>query len=167
MTAKSLLRHPDAASTLTELSDGAFSPVITDGKEIVDHDGVKRVILCAGKVYVDLIGSKMYTKAKNTAIIRVEELYPFPRKALENIFSSYAALEEVIWLQEEPKNRGAWSFAAPRVREILPPEIPLLYVGRPARSSPAEGSATLHKIEQERIISEGFAPINKMTAVAS
>ena len=167
MTAKSLLRHPDAASTLAELSDGAFSPVITDGKGIVDHHGVKRVILCAGKVYVDLIGSKMYTKAKNTAIIRVEELYPFPTKALENIFSSYAALEEVIWLQEEPKNRGAWSFAAPRVREILPPEIPLLYVGRPARSSPAEGSATLHKIEQERIISEGFAPVKKMTAVAS
>ena len=164
MTAKSLLRHPDASSTLGELSDGAFNPVIAD---VNDHDGVKRVILCAGKVYVDLIGSKMYAKAKNTAIIRIEELYPFPTKKLDNIFSSCGALEEVIWLQEEPQNRGAWSFVAPRVREILSPDIPLLYVGRPARSSPAEGSATLHKIEQERIISEGFAPINKMTAVAS
>ncbi|PZC50670.1 MAG: 2-oxoglutarate dehydrogenase E1 component [Chloroflexi bacterium] len=167
MTAKSLLRHPDASATLEELSNGTFNPVITDGKGIIDREGVKRAILCAGKVYVDLISSKMYPKAKNTTIIRVEELYPFPTKTLETIFSSYAALEEVIWLQEEPQNRGAWSFAAPRVREILAPGIPLFYIGRPARSSPAEGSATLHKIEQERIIREGFAPVKKMAIVAS
>ncbi len=164
MTAKSLLRHPDAASSLEDLSQGSFQPVIDDARAQGTPDSIKRVILCTGKVYVDLIGSNEYSDAEPVAVVRVEELYPFPGKILAQLLSSYSNVEEVVWLQEEPQNRGAWTFAAPRLRDILKPGLPLVYVGRPARSSPAEGSATLHKVEQQRLIREGFAPIKWMTA---
>ncbi len=165
MTAKSLLRHPDAASSLEDLSQGSFQPIIDDARAQGNPSGIKRVILCTGKVHVDLIGSNEYVEAESVAIVRVEEIYPFPSKMLAAVLDSYNNVEEVVWLQEEPQKRGAWSFVEPKLRDILKPGLPLLYVGRPGRSSPAEGSATLHKVEQERLIREGFAPIKLMTAV--
>ena len=164
MTAKSLLRHPDAASSLEDLSQGSFQPVIDDARAQGNPSGIKRVILCTGKVYVDLIGSKEYVEAESVAIVRVEELYPFPSKILSTVLGTYGNAEEVVWLQEEPQKRGAWSSVEPKLRDILKPGLPLVYIGRPGRSSPAEGSATLHKVEQDRLIREGFAPIKSMTA---
>ena len=164
MTAKSLLRHPDAASSLEDLSQGSFQPVIDDARAQENPSGIKRVILCTGKVHVDLIGSNEYVEAESVAIVRVEEIYPFPSKMLAAVLDSYNNVEEVVWLQEEPQKRGAWSSVEPKLRDILKPGLPLLYVGRPGRSSPAEGSATLHKVEQDRLIREGFAPIKSMTA---
>jgi 2-oxoglutarate dehydrogenase E1 component len=164
MTAKSLLRHPDAASSLEDLSQGSFQPVIDDARAQGNPSGVKRVILCTGKVYVDLIGSKEYVDAESVAIVRVEELYPFPSKILTTVLGTYNNVEEVVWLQEEPQKRGAWSSVEPKLRDIIKHDLPLVYIGRPGRSSPAEGSATLHKVEQERLIREGFAPIKRMTA---
>ena len=164
MTAKSLLRHPDAASSLEDLSQGSFQPIIDDARAQGNPSGIKRVILCTGKVHVDLIGSNEYVEAESVAIVRVEEIYPFPSKMLAAVLDSYNNVEEVVWLQEEPQKRGAWSFVEPKLRDILKPGLPLLYVGRPGRSSPAEGSATLHKVEQDRLIREGFAPIKSMTA---
>ena len=164
MTAKSLLRHPDAASSLEDLSQGSFQPIIDDARAQGNPSGIKRVILCTGKVHVDLIGSNEYVEAESVAIVRVEEIYPFPSKVLAAVLDSYNNVEEVVWLQEEPQKRGAWSFVEPKLRDILKPGLPLVYVGRPARSSPAEGSATLHKVEQDRLIREGFAPIKSMTA---
>ena len=164
MTAKSLLRHPDAASSLEDLSQGSFQPIIDDARAQGNPSGIKRVILCTGKVHVDLIGSNEYVEAESVAIVRVEEIYPFPSKMLAAVLDSYNNVEEVVWLQEEPQKRGAWSFVEPKLRDILKPGLPLVYVGRPARSSPAEGSATLHKVEQDRLIREGFAPIKSMTA---
>jgi len=164
MTAKSLLRHPLAASGLQELTAGKFHPVIDDQR--TSHEDVKRVILCSGKVFVDLVTSDEYARAQRVAVVRIEELYPFPADQLSEVLSRYPNMEEVFWVQEEPQNRGAWSFVAPRVRPLLKPEVPLIYVGRPERPSPAEGTSALHKVEQARVIREALAEKTEPTATS-
>jgi 2-oxoglutarate dehydrogenase E1 component len=119
---------------------------------------VRRVIICSGKVFVDLRASDAYSRSENSiAVVRVEELYPFPSEQFSAVLSRYRQAETVVWLQEEPKNRGAWSFIAPQLQQLLPPEMPLYYAGRPPRPSPAEGSIILHRSEQERIINEALS----------
>jgi 2-oxoglutarate dehydrogenase E1 component len=158
MTAKSLLRHPAASSRLQELAQGRFQPVLDDARVQEQPEAVRRVIVCSGKVFVDLRASDAYTKSENSvAIVRIEELYPFPREQLSAVLSRFCRAETVVWLQEEPENRGAWSFIAPQLQELLPPEMPLYYAGRPPRPSPAEGSIILHRSEQERIINEALS----------
>ena len=130
------------------------------------REDVKRVILCSGKVFVDLVTSDEYARAQRVAVVRIEELYPFPADQLSEVLSRYPNMEEVFWVQEEPQNRGAWSFVAPRVRPLLKPEVPLIYVGRPERPSPAEGTSALHKVEQARVIREALAEKTEPTATS-
>jgi 2-oxoglutarate dehydrogenase E1 component len=154
MTPKSLLRHPAAVSPLDEFTSGAFQRVIDDGT--VDVDSVKRVALCTGKICYDLIGADAAEgRARDrVAIVRVEELYPFPREELKTLLDRYGDAE-LVWVQEEPRNMGAWSWVESSARREL--DIAPRYIGRPERASPAEGHAADHEREQNRIIDEALS----------
>ncbi|MBK9751636.1 MAG: 2-oxoglutarate dehydrogenase E1 component [Chloroflexi bacterium] len=154
MTPKSLLRHPLVISSLNELAEGQWQPVIDD---TALPAAVQRVILCSGKVYIDIVNSKARADHPEVALVRVEQLYPFPTEDLQPIFDRYTNATEVVWLQEEPENAGAWEFARPLLQDQLKGRLPLRYIGRPRNSSPAEGSATRHKINQEALIAQAFS----------
>ncbi|CAN5759748.1 2-oxoglutarate dehydrogenase E1 component [soil metagenome] len=156
MTPKSLLRHPRAASTLVDLASGRFLPVIDDDAADGRREEITRLVLCSGKVFVDLVGSDARENSNNVAIIRVEELYPFPASELREVLGGYPNAGEIVWVQEEPQNMGAWTYIAPRLRELAGEGLPISYIGRPAEASPAEGSVDDHNEEQARIVSQTF-----------
>ncbi len=160
LTPKSLLRHPLAASPPEELAEGRFHPVIDDLDARQDPKSVRRLVLCSGKVYVDLLAARSSPEAGRgpgqAAIVRVEELYPFPAEEIERVVEGYPRLQEVVWVQEEPRNMGAWTYVAPRLRDLLGDRLPLLYVGRTRRASPAEGAYEWHRREQQRVVEDAF-----------
>jgi 2-oxoglutarate dehydrogenase E1 component len=162
MSPKSLLRHPRAGSSLEDLARGSFHPVIDDVVARERRERVSRVVCCSGKVYVDLVTSEAYAGGDGLAIVRVEELHPFPAEQLRDVLAGYPGLGEVVWLQEEPRNMGAWSYVAPRLQELVGRETPVRYVGRPERASPAEGSSDVHAEEQSRIVAEAFAGVRAL-----
>lgn len=153
MTPKSLLRHALAASRSVELVEGRFQPVLDD-QSVREHSSrVRRVVLCSGHIWADISSDERSSSDDSLALVRVEELYPWPAEELSEILSHYANAREIIWLQEEPSNMGAWNFVAPRLPVLLG-DRELRYVGRPERASPAEGWSETHTAEQRRIISE-------------
>jgi len=154
MQPKSLLRLPEAASKLGDLTSGKFRPVIDDPVASQTRDAVTRLVFCTGKIYYDLAPKR----APHVAIVRIEELYPWPGNQVAQIVDLYPNIEEVMWAQEEPKNQGAWSYVSPRLRMSTGNALLTRYVGRPDRASPAEGYAESHKKEQERIVAEVNAP---------
>ncbi len=156
MTPKGLLRLKEASSTLVELTDGSFQQVIDDSS--VEKGAVRRLILCSGKVYYDLLGHEARATLEGVAIARVEQLYPFPTDAVRALISSYPSLTEVVWAQEEPQNMGPWRSIRHRLEETSA-EVPLRYIGRPWRASPSEGYPTAHGIEQDRIARAALAPV--------
>jgi 2-oxoglutarate dehydrogenase E1 component len=156
MSPKSLLRHPLAASRLQDLAEGGFQCVIGDADAATRADQVTRLLLCTGKVYVDLVNSDARADAHNVALARVEELYPFPESDIQGMVESFPALQEVVWVQEEPRNMGAWGYMLRRLGHVLPKELEIRYEGRPNRASPAEGSPDRHKVEQERIVTAAW-----------
>ncbi len=156
MTPKSLLRHPRAGSSLADLAEGHFAPVLDDADAADHRERVRRLVLCSGKVAVDLTGTRP-EQADWVAVARVELLYPFPEREIRQVIESYPALAEVVWVQEEPKNMGAWTFVEPRLRELLPPGLPLSYIGRPERAATAEGQADVHTHEQAKIVEAAYA----------
>jgi 2-oxoglutarate dehydrogenase E1 component len=155
-TPKGLLRHPLVASPAKELTDGGWSSVIDDPDLPAEHEDVENLILCSGRVYIDLVTSDLRKENRDDAIVRVEQLYPFPREALDTILDEYPNLKRLIWVQEEPFNMGAWNYLRPRLRAMTDDRLPLHYVGRPESSSPAEGSSTLFRINQEELIEQAF-----------
>jgi len=157
MQPKSLLRLPEAASHLSDLAGGSFRPVIDDPVALQTREAITRLVFCTGKIYYDLA----VKRAPHVAIVRVEELYPWPGNQIAQIVDLYPVIQEVVWAQEEPKNQGAWSYVAPRLRMSTGNALLTRYVGRPDRSSPAEGYAEVHKQEQERIITEVNAPMQQ------
>jgi 2-oxoglutarate dehydrogenase E1 component len=156
MQPKSLLRLPEAASRLSDLTSGTFQTVIDDASVARQRESVKRIVFCTGKIYYDLIEKRKRDGGAGVALVRVEELYPWPHDEVARIVDSYPAIEDVVWAQEEPKNMGAWSFVWPRLRVSTGNAMPVRYIGRTERASPAEGYAEPHKVEQERIVSEVF-----------
>jgi 2-oxoglutarate dehydrogenase E1 component len=156
LTPKSLLRHPAVASTPRELEEGRFQSVIDDGDARARAKGVKRLVLCSGKVYVDLISSERRAAANDVAIVRVEQLYPFPGVALKEVLAGYPSLRDVVWLQEEPENMGAWEFARPLLEELLANRCPLRYVGRTRASSTSEGSSAWHQLNQKALVEQAY-----------
>jgi 2-oxoglutarate dehydrogenase E1 component len=150
MTPKGLLRLKQASSTLVELAGGSFQPVIPDPE--AEPARVRRLLLCSGKVYYDLVGHELRVQAGWIAVGRLEQLYPFPVAAAAKLFGSYPQLEELVWVQEEPQNMGAWRAIRHRLEEALPENVGLRYVGRPWRASPSEGYPTAHLREQDRIV---------------
>jgi 2-oxoglutarate dehydrogenase E1 component len=156
MTPKGLLRLKQATSTLEELSAGAFRPVIPDPRE--DRERVRRLVLCSGKVYYDAEHHEERAGATHVAICRLEQLYPFPVEAAAQLVAAYPRLDEIVWLQEEPQNMGAWRSIRHRLEQAAD-GLPVRYVGRPWRASTAEGYPTLHLREQDRIVREALAPL--------
>ncbi len=157
MSPKSLLRHPLAASTLNELAEQSWRPVIDDPKTTDDNAaGVRRLVLCSGKVYVDLANVQEEQSDFAVAVARVEQLYSFPEAEIEAVLTRYPNIEEVIWLQEEPANMGAWEFMRWRLDELIDERWPLRYIGRPRRASPAEGSSAWHRRNQKAITEFAF-----------
>jgi 2-oxoglutarate dehydrogenase E1 component len=154
MTPKGLLRLKDASSTLADLAEGAFAPVLDDPS--ADHDAVTRLVLCSGKVYYDIVGHEDRAKAGNVGVARVEQLYPFPVEAASELVRSYGNLRELVWTQEEPQNMGAWRAIRHRLEEAKGPAVALKYAGRPWRASPSEGYPTAHLREQDRIVREAL-----------
>jgi 2-oxoglutarate dehydrogenase E1 component len=152
MTPKGLLRLKEASSSLAELADGRFEPVLDD-PAVTDRAAVKRLVLTSGKLYYDIVGHELRAQAKNVAVARVEQLYPFPVKAAAGLVNSYPSLEKVVWAQEEPQNMGAWRAIRHRLEEAVAGR-PLEYAGRPWRASPSEGYPTSHQRAQERIVRE-------------
>ncbi len=157
MTPKSLLRHPQAVSTPEELASGEFRHVIDDPSLPGLPEGVKRLVLCSGKVYYDLVGDERRTAAADVAVGRVELLYPFPDPSIRRLIASYPELREILWVQEEPSNMGARKWMVPQLQTLAPKGVRVRFVSRPERSSPAEGYPAAHKVEQLRIVGEAFA----------
>ncbi|MGE5223573.1 MAG: 2-oxoglutarate dehydrogenase E1 component [Omnitrophica WOR_2 bacterium] len=158
LTPKGLLRHPMVASRPVELAEGSWQPVIDDPEKSKSPQKVKRLVLCSGRISIDLIGSEEHAQAYELAIVRLEQLYPLPDDHLKSVFAEYPSLEEVIWVQEEPQNMGFWEYLRPRLLALIDGRWPLHYVGRPASSSPAEGSASLYAINQRAIIERVYSP---------
>jgi 2-oxoglutarate dehydrogenase E1 component len=149
MTPKGLLRLKQAGSTLADLESGAFHPLLEEPG--VDPEKVRRLVLVSGKVYYDIVGHEERAAAQDVAVVRIEQLYPFPVEAASETIARYPNLEQVVWAQEEPQNMGAWRASRHRLEEAKPNDVPLLYVGRPWRASPSEGYPTAHLREQDRI----------------
>jgi 2-oxoglutarate dehydrogenase E1 component len=154
MTPKGLLRLRQATSTLADLTDGRFESVIDDPE--ADREAVRRLVLCSGKVYYDLVGHEERPRATSVAVARLEQLYPFPVDDAEHLAASYPNLEELVWAQEEPQNMGAWRPIRHRLEGAAPTGVTVRYVGRPWRASPSEGYPTAHLIEQDRIAREAL-----------
>ena len=156
MQPKSLLRLPEAASALEDLATGSgFRPVIDD--VAATPSDVRRVVLCTGKMYYDLAAQR--GDAGHVALVRVEELYPWPHEAVAAAIDRYPAVEEVVWAQEEPRNMGAWTYVSPRLKATTGNMLAVRYVGRPERASPAEGYKQVHDVEQARIVRDVLAPL--------
>ena len=154
MTPKSLLRHPLAVSSLSELSSGHFQEVLDDPETPAS---AKTLIFCSGKIYYELFQRRKALKASNIAIIRIEQFYPFPKTLLDNTIKKYNRAETYYWVQEETENMGAWSFLRPRLETLLGKSI--RYIGRRAASSPATGFANIYRQEQATIIEEAIGPL--------
>ena len=150
MTPKSLLRLPQATNRIEHLSETKFFTVLPEPRVPVEQ--VKRLVLCTGKVYYDLVGHPRRAEEQRVAIARVELLYPFPQAQILELMESYPHLEEVVWVQEEPRNMGARAHMFPRLMQILPERLRFGYIGRPERASPGEGYPAAHIAEQSRIV---------------
>jgi len=155
MTPKSLLRHPQATSTIGELTEGGFRHVLAD-PTTEDLTKVTRLVLCSGKIYYDIQGHARRAATESVAVGRVELLYPFPSDALTALIEGYPNLREVVWAQEEPRNMGGLTFIGPRLRSVVPRKVPLSYAARPERASPAEGRAANHAMHQESVVLEAL-----------
>ncbi len=155
-TPKGFLRHLLATSTPNQLVKGNWQPLLEEVSPNGKKKAVKNLILCSGRIYFDLVSDELWSASKNTTIVRVEQLYPFPEQAFEKLLNEYAAVEEIVWLQEEPLNMGAWNFVRSRLRQLLGDHLLLYYVGRPESSSPAEGSSTMYRINQKALIHQAF-----------
>jgi 2-oxoglutarate dehydrogenase E1 component len=153
-TPKSLLRFPASFSPLEDLARGSFRTVL--GPEVSDRAAVSRVLLCSGKVFYDLAAARERKKDSRTAVVRVEQLYPFPADALRGAIEAYPGAREFLWVQEEAQNMGGWTFVQTRLVELLPAGATLSYAGRAPSASPATGSAAVHKRELEELLEKAF-----------
>jgi 2-oxoglutarate dehydrogenase E1 component len=151
-TPKGLLRLPRATSKLEDLTSGSFQFVLDDPHAEGRKEKVERLALCSGKIYYDIDAAPKREEIENVAIARAELLYPFAKEQLTELIASYPALKEIVWVQEEPRNMGAWSVMQRRMPELLPKGVELGYIGRPPRASTGEGYAVAHTKEQERIV---------------
>jgi 2-oxoglutarate dehydrogenase E1 component len=155
MTPKSLLRKKEAASSIKELANGSFQTVIPE-VDAIDPKAVKRVIACCGKVYYDLLVARRERREDHVAIIRVEQLYPFPHKQFKAEMERYPNASEVVWCQEEPQNQGAWYQTAHYFRENMREDQKLHFVGRPASASPAGGYMAKHNERQKALVEQAL-----------
>jgi len=156
MTPKSLLRHPLSKSAMDALANGALAPVQPEQDEL-EPGAIRRVVLCSGKVYFDLLAGRRDRQIVNIAILRIEQLYPFPRRRLARLLAQYPNVSEIVWCQEEPRNQGAWYQIQHHLRVLTGDGQELGYAGRAPSASPACGSIDLHRAQQEALIDAALA----------
>ncbi|MCB0212232.1 MAG: 2-oxoglutarate dehydrogenase E1 component [Anaerolineae bacterium] len=156
MTPKSLLRNPLAASSPKDFVEGFWQPVIDDARAQESPDKVKRLVFCSGKMYVDLVSSDYRHNNEAVAIARIEQLYPLLPEAVLPVLEGYPNLEEVMWVQEEPRNMGAWEALRPQLSKLINGRWPLSCISRPRRASPAEGSSAWHGVNQRELVRLAF-----------
>ena len=159
MTPKSLLRHRLAVSSVADLAEGSFHEILdaSAAPPVIDPRHVTRLLLCSGKVYYELLTERERRQRNDVAIVRVEQLYPFPEEALAQVLARYGQAADMVWVQEEPRNMGAWSFIYEYLPPLLHPDQALRYVGRDAQASPATGSQKLHQQEQAVLLDQALA----------
>jgi len=155
MTPKSLLRHKQSVSGLNELSEGRFHELIPEQDELKPHN-VRRIVFCSGKVYYDLMDARRSAERDDVAIVRIEQLYPFPQEAYAETIERYSNANDIVWCQEEPENQGAWYQIRHRLQAPLSHEHTLTYAGRAASASTAAGYYKMHVEEQKRLIAEAL-----------
>ncbi|EAZ97866.1 2-oxoglutarate dehydrogenase E1 component [Marinobacter sp. ELB17] len=158
ITPKSLLRHKEAISSLDDLTSGTFQTVLPE-KEPSDAKKITRVILCSGKVYYELLEKKKTSERNDTAIIRIEQLYPFPGEDLDELLAEFSKLKHAVWCQEEPMNQGAWYSSQHHMRNALQrlnPKLHLEYAGRDASAAPAAGHMSVHIEQQKKLVNDAF-----------
>jgi 2-oxoglutarate dehydrogenase E1 component len=155
LTPKSLLRHPLVSSTPRELSEGRFRRVIQDADAEARAGDVRRILLCSGKVYVDLVSAEQRASRPDVAICRLEQLYPVPIYELRAAVDAYPNADEIVWVQEEPENMGFWDFIRPSIIEVADRRS-VRRVTRPRSASPAEGSSTRHSLNQQALVAQAF-----------
>lgn len=157
LTPKSLLRNKAATSPLSELVEGSFQPVIGETQEHIKADNVKRVLICSGKVYYDLINARSEREREDVAVIRIEQLYPFAHKSLQEELRKYPNATELVWVQDEPQNQGAWFYIQHHLVENMTANQKLSYAGRSASSSPAVGYLAKHNEQQKALLDQAFS----------
>jgi 2-oxoglutarate dehydrogenase E1 component len=155
-TPKGMLRHPLVAALANQLTAGSWQPVLDDEDLPGERSDVKSLVLCSGRIYIDMVTNELRRQNADDAIARLEQLYPFPEDGLRELIASYPSLKQVIWVQEEPLNMGAWNYLRPRLRQLCGDKLALHYVGRPESSSPAEGSPTAYRNNQQALIEQAF-----------
>ena len=155
MTPKSLLRFPQASSSLEEITTGAFKKVIWDQKH-PSPKSIEKIILCSGKVYYDLKDAVEKEKKEKITIARLEQLYPFPKEDISELFAKFSNAKQVVWAQEEPRNQGAWYFVREKMEGVLPSKSSLQYAGRKESPSPAAGMVKIHQKEQQELVAEAI-----------
>ena len=153
MAPKSLLRHKQAVSPISDLVTGRFQEILDDP---LVPDNPRRLVLCSGKVYYDLLAGREERGIEDVAIVRVEQFYPFNTKLFERVVAPYRGAADIVWAQEETQNRGGWAFMMPRLAELFPNQ-PVRYVGREASASPATGSTAIHREQQAELVREALA----------
>jgi 2-oxoglutarate dehydrogenase E1 component len=151
MTPKSLLRHELSVSTLEDLSRGAFARVIGEVDELPAQQ-VERLVFCSGKVYFDLLKERRKEALRDVALVRIEQLYPFPSEEYQAMLNRYPNTREVVWCQEEPQNQGAWYQIRHRLQELVVGRRPVLYAGRGPAAAPATGIGKIHELEQHTLV---------------
>jgi len=159
MSPKSLLRHRLATSTLEDLAEGAFMPVLPE-VDPLNAKSVDRLVFCSGKVYYDLLEARRDKELDNVALVRLEQLYPFPYDEMTEAVKQYPKAKSIVWCQEEPRNQGAWRSNRHRIERVLPASVKEVeFVGRSPSASPASGYMSQHLIEQKRLVEEGLGLI--------
>ncbi len=156
MTPKSLLRNPLSSAKLSDLTEKTFQAVIDDEVALQHASSIRRVILCSGKMAIDLLANEKRGQAEDLAIVRVEMLYPFPGQELKQVFAHYPQMREIVWVQEEPANMGAWSYMAPHLASLPGLKADVQVIARPERASPAAGFWDLYMAEQEELMRQAF-----------
>lgn len=156
MTPKSMLRQKLSFSSIEELEQGSFQPLLAETDADIDAAGVKRLLICSGKVYYDLLAERRKQKIRDVAIIRIERLYPFPSEMLKDTVALYPNAEKVYWVQEEPENQGAWYQIRHHLKRNILNEQHLFHITRPALAAPAVGSARRHAEEQQTLVNKAL-----------
>jgi len=155
MSPKSLLRHPLATSSLEELANGCFQPVIDEIDKLKPKE-IKSIIMCSGKVYYDLLEQRRRNNQTDVAIMRIEQPYPFPYETIKLLLKKYVGVRDFVWCQEEPLNQGAWYCSQHNLREVIPHNASLRYAGRPASASPAVGYMSVHQKQQRNLVNDAL-----------
>jgi 2-oxoglutarate dehydrogenase E1 component len=155
LTPKSLLRHPLVASAPRDLAEGRFRMVIQDAEAVARANEIRRILVCSGKVFTDLVAAEQHVQRRDVAVCRLEQLYPVPMRDLRAMLDAYPEADEVVWVQEEPENMGAWEFIRPHLTEVSSGRT-VKRVARPRSASPAEGSATRHALNQQALVNQAY-----------